>query len=249
MLKVLSGKENSVGDISPQNLKEVPGGGGGFSWINIIKALINGHNFFRRCKNGEKLQIYKVNIRGKRVMLCSYEAMKYLYTNYVHKDLGFGSLRYNLKIMDEYIPLIFQSNDELHHKRRKIFGELAKVAFCKESFYRDAFELIEERFSEGNENQKMLDDFEEWIAEVLSNILSEIILGVRIDYQALKVWFNGCVGRNLSKVEQKVYDVSIELQKFVVQSPTLNAIMKNLEGSGSDLTETEVAAELLFSLM
>lgn len=250
--KLFYGEDNRVKD-SADTVQDVPGSPG-CSVINLIKLLWTGHNFYRKRRDENKSKIFQVNISGVRVVLCSHELIQYIYTNpHLFKEPGFGGVLFNKKILDNHLPLIFE-NGELHNQRRKIFIELPKLLFCKESFLQDTFKLVEtemEMCNNNNNHQKanVLEDFETAIGNCVYNILSMVLFGVRLDNDMTQVWFDNCLLRDSSGGKEEAVTAYRVLQDAIKQAPKFQLFMENVKSSGIQVSESEVCNELLFSFM
>lgn len=242
------GNDNAVHDESAETVQNVPGYAG-CTFVNLIRLLIQGQNFYRSKRDSIPSDIYKVNIKEKRIVLCSHETINYLYKSpNVNKEPAFGFMLFNKPILDNQIPLIFE-NGERHNEQRKIFMELSKLIFCKDTFLKDTFEMVESEMLRLNDNAEVLEDFETTVGNATYNILSMVLFGVKMDNQMVAAWLDNCLVENPDNVKEEAVKAYQTLRDAIMESPKFKQLMENVKEADIQVSPSDVCNQMLFSFV
>jgi len=242
-------KKNIVNDVSENRVLEVPGSLG-VTVFNVLGLVTSGHNFYRSKRDDNNSNIFKVCIYKPRIVLCSYEAIRHIYESPdVRKEPSFGMFVFNYKILGDHTPLIFE-NDETHHKRRAIFIELVKTLVCNEQFVENVDRDIEIELQELS--KKIADDpsqdFEDLIAQAVCNVISQNIVGKRIDHELMKGWMENCLIKKFKKGRPEAAGIYEKLRDSIQASEKYRELTAKILG-GSDVTGEEICNEIIFALV
>lgn len=242
-------KKNIVNDVSENRVSEVPGSLG-LTVFNVLGLVTSGHHFYQSKRDENNSNIFKVCIYKPRIVLCSYEALRYIYENSnVRKEPSFGMFVFNHKVLGDHTPLIFE-NDEVHHKRRAIFVQLVKTLVCNEQFVENVDRDIETELQ--NVSKTMTEDpsrdFEDLIAQAVCNVISQNIVGERIDHELMKGWMENCLIKKFKKGRPEAAGIYEKLRDSIQASARYRELMAKILG-GSDVTGEEICNEIIFALV
>ena len=243
-------RTNLVNDASEDQIKEVPGSLG-VTLFNVLGLVKSGHIFYRNKRDSYDSNIYKVCIYKPRIVLCSFDGIRYLYdsTN-VCKEPSFGMFTFNYDVLGGYTPIIFE-NKQVHDKRRQIFIALTKKLFCNEKFIENTSNLIEAELREFVHliGKNPASDFEDLLSAVVGNVVSKSLIGTQIDHTLLKGWMENCLIKKFSKGRPEATIIYNELKKAISESQVFKEFAQQIIEENGELVEEEVIHEIMYSLV
>ena len=238
-------------DDNNQRPKAIPGSLG-VTLFNVLGLVRAGHHFYRKRRDENGSNIFKVSIYEPRIVLCNYDAFRQIYGSpYVRKEASFGMFVFNYECLGGYTPLIFQ-NDAIHDKRRKIFIELMKTLFCNESFIENVYNDIEyemrelARVFECDPNS----DFEDALAAAVSNVVTKNIVGKRIDHRLMVAWMENCLIKKFQSARPEASVIYEKIKSEIETSEKILSFCKHVSDNVDDeITNADICNELAFALV
>ena len=242
-------RKNLVNDISEDKVKEVPGNLG-LTLFNVLGLVKSGHHFYQNKRDSYNSDIYKVCIYKPRIVLCSHDGIRHLYESTdVCKEPSFGMFTFNHQVLGGYTPLIFE-NKQVHDKRRNVFICLTKKLFCNELFIENTSNCVEGELQESVRliREDPSNDFEDLLAGAVSNVVSQSLIGTRLDHALLKRWMENCLIKKFKKAQPEAKIIYQQLKDAISASEIFKEFVEQATKE-HELVEDEICHEIMFSLV
>ncbi|XP_001636360.2 9-divinyl ether synthase [Nematostella vectensis] len=237
------------------DMRGIPGTYGS-KLYHLVKFVKLGHLFFVDQTRKYKSSVFKCNFFGTPfIALTDFKGVTALFDpNKVEKEEGFGSFRFNKDLLDGHVPSMF-SNDSQHVRKKEFLIKIAK-SMKMQTLMPNILDIMPEHlikwhFREG----KGMSSQEEWEDRILllaSDIMSETLLGIRLDGDAFLNWRFSVLkptkktcGRP-SKKSQTAMDSLEHLKAAVENSPNIDEIYEAAEKFG--ISHEEAVLEILWML-
>lgn len=215
------------------------------SYFCSFGIKLKGHNYIRKKIAQYNSTVFRMNYFGPRIVVCDHEAMQFLFNGQIiQKQCRFGTISINKNITNGLMPFEF-TNGVLHEHscafmmdHFKTIGRNCKTETLSKTIA-DEFLFMTSRVLETK-------DFEDVVGNCMSNIVTQTIIGARLDYFHIKNWYNHIVlslsKRNSSGSNDDIRS-SEQLLKQIEQSPIGVKLIKY--GNIHNLDIKDISLELL----
>ncbi|XP_031561847.1 9-divinyl ether synthase-like isoform X2 [Actinia tenebrosa] len=225
--------------------------------FQVVKLVKNGHLFFLQQSDLYNSNVFRCNFFGASyIAVIDFKGIKALFdTNKVEKEPGFGNFRFNKDLLDGYIPSMF-TNGEQHIKQKEFLIKIAR-SMKMQTLLPTILDIMPEHlikwnFKEGKGTATQ-EEWEERILLLSSDIMSETLLGIRLDgeaflnwrFEVLKKTKKDCKGQPKGK-HRIALGAFEHLQASIANSPNIDRIYKTAAKYG--LSEEEAVLEILWML-